>query len=166
VATAGPSSPLAAAAPVPELVWVDCGEGLQCATARVPLDHDDPDGPRISLALIRLPAGDPGRRIGSLILGAGGPGESAVDIVRASGRFLGTEELRARFDLVGLDPRGIDRSTPLRCFDTLAEARAAQAPFRFPVTAQEERSWVRADRRIARACARRGGPILDHMSTG
>ena len=160
------AAPAAAAAPpVPELVWIDCGEGLQCATARVPLDYDHPNGPRISLALIRLPAGEPGRRIGSLLLGAGGPGESGVDIVRAFGRFLGTEELRARFDLVGFDPRGIDRSTPLRCFDTLAEAQAAQAPFRFPVTAQEERTWVRADRGIARACARHGGPILDHMST-
>jgi hypothetical protein len=130
---------VADAPPVPALVWVDCGAGLQCATARVPLDYDNPNGPRISLALIRLPAGDPSRRIGSLILGAGGPGESGVDIVRGFGRFLGTEELRARFDVVGFGPRGIDRRTPLRCFDTLAEAQAALAPFPFPVTAQEER---------------------------
>jgi len=43
-ATAGPASwvaaPVAAAAgpPVPELRWSDCGEGFECATARVPLD--------------------------------------------------------------------------------------------------------------------------------
>jgi pimeloyl-ACP methyl ester carboxylesterase len=170
-ATAGPTSPLAAPAgvaavpPVPALHWSDCGEGFQCATARVPLDYDHPRGPTISLALIRLPAGDPSRRIGSLILGAGGPGESGVDLLRRVGRFVGSEEVRARFDLVGFDPRGIIGSTPLRCFDTLAEAQAAQAPFPFPVTAQQERSWVRSDRTIARACAQRGGPILDHMST-
>ena len=166
-ATAVPTSPLAAPAapPVPALHWTDCGDGFQCATARVPLDYDHPRGPTISLALIRLPAGDPSRKLGSLILGAGGPGESGVDLLRRVGRSLGSEEVRARFDLVGFDPRGIIRSTSLRCFDTLGEAQAAMAPFPFPVTAQEERVWVRSDRTIARACAQRGGPILDHMST-
>jgi pimeloyl-ACP methyl ester carboxylesterase len=33
------------------------------------------------------------------------------------------------------------------------------------VTRAEERVWVRSDRAIARACAERGGPILNHMST-
>jgi pimeloyl-ACP methyl ester carboxylesterase len=33
------------------------------------------------------------------------------------------------------------------------------------VTADEERGWVQADRSFARACARRGGRIIDHMST-
>jgi pimeloyl-ACP methyl ester carboxylesterase len=169
-ATAGPTSlpttPAAVAAPpVPELHWSDCGEGFQCATARVPLDYDHPRGPTISLALARLPASDPSRKIGSLFLGAGGPGESGVDLLRRVGRSLGSEQVRPRFDLVGFDPRGIIRSTPLRCFDTLAQAQAARAPFPFPVTAQQERIWVRADRTIARACAQRGGPILDHMAT-
>jgi pimeloyl-ACP methyl ester carboxylesterase len=88
-----------------------------------------------------------------------------VDLLRRIGRSVGSEEVGARFDLVGFDPRGIIRSTPLRCFATLAEAQAALAPFPFPVTPREERIWVRADRTIARACAERGGPILDHMST-
>jgi pimeloyl-ACP methyl ester carboxylesterase len=73
--------------------------------------------------------------------------------------------VRARFDLVGLDPRGIGASTPLRCFDTLDQALAVLPPFRFPVTDAEERLWVAADRIFTRACARRGGPILDHMAT-
>jgi len=88
-----------------------------------------------------------------------------VDFVRAGASSLFSAEVRARFDLVGFDPRGIIHSTPLRCFDTLAAAQAALAPFPFPVTAQQERSWVRADRGLARACAQRGGPILDHMAT-
>ena len=73
--------------------------------------------------------------------------------------------MRARFDLVGLDPRGIGASTPLRCFDTLDQALGVLPPFPFPVTAAEERLWVDADRTFARACAGRGGPILDHMAT-
>ena len=42
---------------------------------------------------------------------------------------------------------------------------AALAPFPFPVTRQEERVWIQADRTWAEACAERGGPILNHMST-
>jgi pimeloyl-ACP methyl ester carboxylesterase len=155
-------------AAVPRLHWASCGEGFeafQCATAVVPLDYDRPDGKQITLALARHPASDPSRRIGSLFINPGGPGGSGVDVVLEAGQFLYSDEVRARFDLVGFDPRGIIRSTPLRCYDTLDDASADLAPMAFPVTRAEERVWVRSDRAIARACAERGGPILDHMST-
>jgi pimeloyl-ACP methyl ester carboxylesterase len=151
--------------PVPSLHWADCGDGLDCATARVPLDYRQPRGAAVSLALIRLPAADPGRRIGSIFVNPGGPGRSGVDAIRKGGRSLFSAEVRARFDLIGLDPRGIIGSTPLRCFDTLEQAQAVLPPFEFPVTAAEERAWIQADRTFAAACARRGGPILDHMAT-
>jgi pimeloyl-ACP methyl ester carboxylesterase len=166
MATAAPSAaPAAAAAAVPALDWADCGDGFQCATARVPLDYDRPRGTKISLALIRLPAGDPARRIGSIFINPGGPGGSGVDFVRAAGPILYSDEVRARFDLVGFDPRGIIGSTPLRCFETFDQALAVLPPMAFPVTRAEERIWVRSDRALARACAQRGGAILDHMST-
>jgi pimeloyl-ACP methyl ester carboxylesterase len=161
--TAAPA--ITAAAAVPSLHWTDCGDGFQCATARVPLDYDRPHGTRISLALIRLPAGDPARRIGSIFINPGGPGGSGVDVVRDAGRFLYSDEVRARFDLVGFDPRGIIRSTPLRCFETFDQAVAVLPPMAFPVTRAEERVWIRSDRALASACARRGGAILDHMAT-
>ena len=158
-------------AAVPKLDWGSCasqGEGLeafQCTTAVVPLDYDRPKGRQITLALARLPASDPSRRIGSLFLNPGGPGGSGVDFLFGAGPFLYSDEVRARFDLVGFDPRGVIRSTPLRCFDSLEEAEAGLAPIAFPYTREEERVWIRADRTLARACAERGGPILDHMST-
>jgi pimeloyl-ACP methyl ester carboxylesterase len=153
---------------VPELAWRSCGQeapGFECVTARVPLDYDRPRGATITLALTRLPATSPGTRIGSLFLNPGGPGGSGVDFVQGLGRELYSAEVRARFDLVGFDPRGVARSTPLQCFDTTEEAVAVLAPFPFPVTRQEERVWIRSDRAYASACARRGGPIMDHMST-
>jgi len=155
-------------AAVPRLHWASCGEGFeafQCATAVVPLDYDRPSGRQITLALARLPASDPSRRIGSLFINPGGPGGSGVDVVLEAGQFLYSDEVRARFDLVGFDPRGIIRSTPLRCYETFDDAQADLWPISFPVTKAEERVWVRSDRAIARACAERGGPILDHMST-
>lgn len=166
MATAAPTAASTATrAAVPSLDWADCGDGFQCATARVPLDYDHPRGARISLALIRLPAGDPARKIGSIFLNPGGPGGSGVDFVRAAGPILYSDEVRARFDLVGFDPRGVIGSTPLRCFETFDQALAVLAPMAFPVTRAEERVWVRSDRALARACARRGGAILDHMAT-
>jgi pimeloyl-ACP methyl ester carboxylesterase len=147
------------------LRWADCGGGFQCATARVPLDYDRPQGATISLALIRLPASDPAHRIRSVFLNPGGPGGSGVDFVRAAARQLYSDAVRARFDLIGFDPRGVVRSTPLRCFDTLDQALASLAPMAFPVTRAEERVWVAYDRKLAGACARRGGPIMDHMAT-
>ena len=158
-------------AAVPHLNWGSCaaeGEGLeafQCATAVVPLDYDRPKGKQIALALARLPASDPSRKIGSLFLNPGGPGGSGVDFLFGAGPFLYSDEVRARFDLVGFDPRGIIRSTPLLCFDSLDDAEAALAPMQFPVTREEERVWIRSDRTVARACAERGGPILNPMST-
>jgi pimeloyl-ACP methyl ester carboxylesterase len=88
-----------------------------------------------------------------------------VDFVRALGKQLYSGEVRARFDLIGFDPRGIIGSTPLRCFDTLDDALATLAPMAFPVTRAEERVWVAADRALAQACAQRAGPIIDHMAT-
>jgi pimeloyl-ACP methyl ester carboxylesterase len=107
-------------AAVPQLDWASCaGEGLdafECATAVVPLDYDKPRGKQITLALTRLPAGDPSRKIGSLFINPGGPGGSGVEFVQGAGPFLYSDAVRARFDLVGFDPRGIIGSTPLRCY--------------------------------------------------
>jgi pimeloyl-ACP methyl ester carboxylesterase len=153
---------------IPKLSWQPCGESapaFECATAKVPLDYDHPRGATISLALTRIRATDPSRRIGSLFLNPGGPGGSGVGFVQAVGESLYSDEVRARFDLVGFDPRGVAGSNPLLCFDTQEQADAATAPFAFPVTAAEERIWERSDRAYARACARRAGPIIDHMAT-
>src|SRR5438045_3468929 len=95
------------------LSWSDCGAPFECATLSVPLDYKNPTARSISLALIRLPASDPARRIGSLLTNPGGPGASGVDFVRSSGETLYSETLRARFDLVGFDPRGAGASTPI-----------------------------------------------------
>ena len=136
-ATAPSSSPSGTgSAAVPRLDWATCaGEGLEafeCATAVVPLDYDRPKGKQITLALTRLPAGDPGRKIGSLFINPGGPGGSGVEFVQGAGPFLYSDEVRARFDLVGFDPRGVIGSTPLRCYETFDEALADLRPVPVP----------------------------------
>jgi pimeloyl-ACP methyl ester carboxylesterase len=149
--------------------WSPCRPGsgfpFECARVRVPLDYSDPDAGMISLALIRLPASDPSQRIGSLFLNPGGPGGAGVDFVRFAGPYLYGGAIQSRFDIVGFDPRGIDRSTPLRCFDSPDEWRPAFTRFAFPLTRKQQRRWRRADTYLAEACAARGGEIMDHMAT-
>src|SRR5713226_3389095 len=95
-----------AAKPSPKLDWKGCGHSGECAKLTVPLDYDHPkNGKTIKVALFRLRASDPNQRIGSLLMNPGGPGASGVDFVE---KFAGVlpDELRARFDIIGFDPRG------------------------------------------------------------
>src|SRR4029453_9590380 len=107
------SAAAAPAAPASQVHWSPCeGGGFECATVPVPLDYDEPIG-TVLVSLIRLRATDPDRRIGSLLVNPGGPGGSGVDLVLGAGQFF-PPEIRARFDLVGFDPRGTAPSTPGR----------------------------------------------------
>jgi pimeloyl-ACP methyl ester carboxylesterase len=54
---------LTEAAETPTLSWADCGDGFLCATAAVPLSYHHPNEEQIDLAVIKLPATDPGKRI-------------------------------------------------------------------------------------------------------
>src|SRR6187401_2877076 len=121
----------AAAPGTPKASWSPCfrDQGpYECSTVQVPLDYDSSDGGAISLSLVRLPASDPSRRIGSLFVNPGGP-------------FLFTDEVRARFDLVGFDPRGIIRSSAFRCFGNDKQWEPFFTPLAFPSTPAEEEIW-------------------------
>jgi pimeloyl-ACP methyl ester carboxylesterase len=151
---------------VPELSWHDCGDGLQCATASVPLDHDRPRGRHISLSLAKRTATDPAHRIGTLFVNNGGPGNSVLDFMRSDVVDVVPATARARFDVVGFDPRGVGESTPVRCFASVAAQEAffgELAPF--PVSAEEIAQATTAARRLGRECRRRNGDLLDHVST-
>ena len=155
-------------APVPDIEWGPC-EGAtpeeterlrayQCGVAEVPLSYRDPTGQSIELAVGRLPAADPARRLGSLFWNPGGPGGSG----RIPRPF--SDELHARFDIVGFDPRGVAASTPVRCFESNAQAIELLG-WDFPITLAQERRVVDLSRRATELCAQNGGPILEHMST-
>jgi pimeloyl-ACP methyl ester carboxylesterase len=152
----------------PRIVWGACPEGVvppsieglgyECATARVPLSYRNPDGPKIELALGRLPATDPDRKIGTLFWNPGGPGGSG----RIPPPF--SEAIRERFDIVGFDPRGTNGSTPIRCFSSNEQALDTFGR-PFPITPRQEKAFFAANERGTRLCARNAGPLLSHVST-
>ena len=147
-ATASPS-----AAP---LRWSSCGTQLECATLQVPLDYGNPRGGTIGIAVARLPASDPHRRVGALVVNPGGPGASGVNFVRDS-RSQFPREVRERFDIVAFDPRGVGRSEQLRCLDD----RQLDAL----VSASGRDAMVDQSRRLAEACQAAAPRLLPHLGT-
>lgn len=95
--------------------WSDCDDpaGFECATIQVPLDHADPSGPTIPIALIRQPALT-SDRIGSVVFNPGGPGGSGLEYLELA-VFGVPLELANRFDLVSFDPRGVGASASVEC---------------------------------------------------
>jgi pimeloyl-ACP methyl ester carboxylesterase len=172
-ATAQTSSPTNDPFPAPEipvLAWQPCAatrqSGFECATAQVPLDYKDPDGAAIHIAVIKHPATDPPRRIGSLFFNPGGPGGAGTeDLPNWFSHF--PVDLRARFDIISFDPRGIGDSTAVQCFANLGEESEflAKLPQRFPVGPVEVKRWIRGYAEFDRRCRERNGELLAHVST-
>ncbi|MFE1327063.1 alpha/beta hydrolase [Streptomyces sp. NPDC058741] len=76
-------------------------------------------------------------------------------------------ELRERFDVVSGDPRGVRRSTAVRCYRSADEftARAARVPDGFPVGSREREDWISAFAELGRLCEQRVPGRLGHAST-
>jgi pimeloyl-ACP methyl ester carboxylesterase len=173
-AAAAPDKGEPAAAPV---VWGPCAPAdisnvppaeqfrFSCANYVVPLDYDRPNRGTINLALMRRAANDQATRIGSLFLNPGGPGGSGYRLPTIA-QLIFQPPVLDRFDIIGFDPRGVARSTPLRCFATLEDANAVFARMALlPITRQQERETLDALRDYGRFCDTFAGPLLEHMST-
>jgi pimeloyl-ACP methyl ester carboxylesterase len=93
------------------LDWRPCDNGFECARLLVPFDYARPAGRRFSLPVIKLPASQPSRRVGALVINPGGPGGSGVQYALGA-RSEFPAALLARFDVVGFDPRGVAGSEP------------------------------------------------------
>jgi pimeloyl-ACP methyl ester carboxylesterase len=114
---------------MPQTVLPRCSPGGVGGDARqAPAGGDRPDGggapPGTALAAAAapgVPATDPRHRIGSMFVNPGGDGGSGVSFVRDFAATVWPANARARFDIVGFDPRGVGLSSPVRCFATQAD---------------------------------------------
>lgn len=146
--------------------WEDCGGGFECATVEVPLDYIDPAAGTTELALIRLPAEPGGQRLGSLFVNPGGPGGSGVQFVRQAARFVFSPQLRASFDIVGFDPRGVGGSGELRCFpDAVAQQAFWSGQPQFPYQPEQEPAFIDRTAEYTELCGNRNAARLPYLST-
>jgi pimeloyl-ACP methyl ester carboxylesterase len=85
----------------------------RCGTFSVPEDPDDPDGPRVRLAVAVVPAIATQAKPDPLFLVAGGPGQGSIHgFAPLLGAFAG---IRRERDLVMVDQRGTGDSNRLDC---------------------------------------------------
>jgi pimeloyl-ACP methyl ester carboxylesterase len=144
--------------------WAACGTQLECARVPVPLDWAHHGGRIITLSVIRHLASHPDRRIGSLFVNPGGPGDSGVDAVASRGEALDTIT-GGRFDVVGWDPRGSGGSTSVSCFADSGEREAFWQGMPVPTTPQDEQRYLAKSVALAQRCGARNGDLLAHIST-
>lgn len=147
--------PATASAASSSLEWGPCPEdvaapGVQCTTLKVPLDYRKPGGPTIDIAVSKLASTKPSKRRGVMLMnpgGPGGPGLTMPDGLRAAG--MPSSVLDA-YDLIGFDPRGIGRSTPVTCDLKPEQLVSNVPPYARDAAAVAERAPVVAT--IAKQC--------------
>ncbi|MDQ0776365.1 pimeloyl-ACP methyl ester carboxylesterase [Streptomyces aurantiacus] len=145
--------------------WRACGvSGFECGTLKAPLDYAEPAKGDIRLAVARKKATGPGKRLGSLLVNPGGPGGSAVDYLQSYAGVGYPAKVRARYDMVAVDPRGVARSEPVECLtgrrmDTYTQTDTT------PDDARETGELVDAFKAFAAACGQRSANLLRHVST-
>lgn len=146
--------------PAATLTWQPCA-GNECATLSVPLDYTKPSGDHLGIAMIRHRA--TGARIGSLLVDPGGPGASGIDTMSYFLDVL-TPTVQEHFDIVAFDPRGVGRSSPVRCMDSKnLDAFIALDPL--PSTPQKRQQLLEVDKAFTTGCQARSGKILPFVGT-
>lgn len=142
--------------------WEPCGDGedAECGTLTVPIDWDEPEGETVDLALSRLTAGEPGERIGSLLYFAGGPGDPGAIHVRFTPELF-SEQVRDRFDVIGIDPRGVNDSEAVTCSQDVLEAE----PDPYLRSQEDFDERVEYNRELREDCRGSTGALYDHLDT-
>ncbi|MFC4466362.1 alpha/beta hydrolase [Streptomyces xiangluensis] len=137
----------------------DAPAELECATIKVPLDYRVPGGKRIDLAISRIKSTAPGKRRGVLFSNPGGPGGQGIYMPLSMQERL-PESARQKYDLIGFDPRGVGRSSPVSC-DLEPEEENWLRPYK-EETFTKDVAWARD---VANKCKEKAGATLPHITT-
>ncbi|WP_431964345.1 alpha/beta hydrolase [Nocardia sp. bgisy134] len=134
--------------------------GLECARVTVPLDYDEPEGATASIAISRLPAH--GERVAALLTNPGGPGSPGL----AMPLMFAKSEVAQRFDMIGVDVRGLGASTPKVVCLTPEEFQAERNELDVDYSAEGIAQTERENRDYVAKCVQRTGvDVLDNVGT-
>src|ERR1044072_7994274 len=139
------------------LTWKECAPAVECAKLAVPLDWQHGRKQTIEISLARRPA--TGDKLGTIVYLPGGPGDSGVQQLRASQRVA--PEVAERFDVISLDPRGVNESSPIKCDPALI----GDIPDVNPDTGAKYADVLAHSRKLADSCRERTGDTIDHVDS-
>ncbi|TQS40672.1 alpha/beta hydrolase [Cryptosporangium phraense] len=168
VLAAGSLSVVAQASDAPGIAWGKCpappvgvtvDPTQQCGTVTVPLDYRHPDGKTISIAVSKVPATNPAKRRGVLLMNPGGPGGEGLNLPST---FPASPSVAAVYDRIGFDPRGVGHSNPVSCGFTAAEMTP---PYPYPAPDGSIAANVAFAKSAAARCAARSGGVLPFLTT-
>ena len=146
------------------LDWQPCDNGFECTRLLVPFDYSRPDGRRFSLPVVKLPASDPSRRIGALVINPGGPGGSGVQYALGARSELPAAVL-ARFDIIGFDPRGVGASEPALSCLTGPQLDQYLATDDAPANGAQLATVVGQSKLYAERCEQNSAALLPYVGT-
>ncbi|MFF5183316.1 alpha/beta hydrolase [Streptomyces sp. NPDC000345] len=159
------ATPAPAAAATAKLDWKTCATTdqptLQCASLKVPLDHDTPGGEQITLALSRVPHTARTYQ-GPLLVNPGGPGGRGLSLAGFVASSL-PKAVAAQYDVIGFDPRGVGRSTP--ALDCRPGHFGPVRPDSVPATEAAEKANLERARAFAEACGKKYAHVLPFIDT-
>ncbi|MEV4507281.1 alpha/beta hydrolase [Streptomyces klenkii] len=130
---------------------------MRCASFPVPIDYHNADSPQIELPVAMKPAKDPTRKLGTLVVNFGGPGEHHSTVLAEEDPTL--DQLQERFDLVAFDTR----DTLLKCDSNLVNLQDAM-----PIVLEDQRAYqhrAQFNAALADSCRQMSGPLFDHVSS-
>ncbi|MDH6213305.1 alpha/beta hydrolase [Streptomyces pseudovenezuelae] len=155
----------AATAHAAKLTWKKCGTTdyptLQCASLKVPLDHANPHGRQITLALSRVPH-TASKSQGPLLVNPGGPGGSGLSLAGFVASSL-PKAVASQYDVIGFDPRGVGASKP--ALDCKPGYFNPVRPDSVPSTPALEKANLQRAKSFAAACGKKYASLLPYIDT-
>ncbi|MFD8491974.1 alpha/beta hydrolase [Amycolatopsis sp. NPDC059657] len=148
-----------------KLDWKACNHkeldaaGAECADVKVPLNYAQPRGRTITVAISRLAASDKQNRRGVMLSNPGGPGGPGLDMMLGVRESM-TPDVKSRYDLIGMDPRGIGRSAPIDCGWPVGTMLRSAGVDRAGFDAN-----TRFEKDLAKRCMVKEGPDIRHFTT-
>jgi pimeloyl-ACP methyl ester carboxylesterase len=141
-----------------QIAWEDCGSA-ECGTLEVPVDYAVPDGDTLTLTIARVPARSD-ERIGALFVNPGGPGGTASDFAISLAMSL-PDEISDRFDIVGVDPRGLGASQ-ISCDGDPQELYGVDYSIDSP---EDTTAVLDVSQDYVDGCAQNAGDLLPYLGT-
>lgn len=157
----------AAAFQVQPIAWGRCDDKslrqakAECGRLTVPLDHANPGGRTIELAVARVRHTQQPFR-GAILTNPGGPGSDGTWLA-SYGQYV-PREVGLTYDWYGIDPRGTGASDPILSCD--ADYFGWDRPDYVPTSTKVVKQWRTKTETYAEDCGKAGGrELLDHVRT-